>query len=166
MHLLGNPGQGHKDLLNHERLIVLVDANSRTGRRGEGTLGSNHGGVLSVYGRDTCNDNGEFLLAFASNHYRAPFWFPQKGQAQQKRIKYILTIVRNVVVRPQPSFLPISDHNVMVVHVRLLGQFPRQPLGMKGYKANPQLAKTDDALSTPGTSGNNNQSPPSSFDPE
>ena len=53
------------------------------------------------------------------------------GAGTRKRIDYILTrqydrkLVRNVVVHPQPSFLPISDHNAVVAHVKLLGRFAR-----------------------------------------
>ena len=49
----------------------------------------------------------------------------------KKRIDYILTrqrdrkFVRNVTVHPQPSFLPISDHNIVSASVKLLGHFAR-----------------------------------------
>ena len=49
----------------------------------------------------------------------------------KKRIDYILTrqrdrkLVRNVTVHPQPSFLPISDHNIVSAPVKLLGHFAR-----------------------------------------
>ena len=49
----------------------------------------------------------------------------------KKRIDYILTrqrdrkFVRDVTVHPQPSFLPISDHNIVTAHVKLLGRFAR-----------------------------------------
>ena len=47
----------------------------------------------------------------------------------KKRIDYILTrqrdrkLVRNVTVHPQPSFLSISDHNIVSAPVKLLGHF-------------------------------------------
>ena len=47
------------------------------------------------------------------------------------RIDYILTrqsdrkLVRNVTVHPQPSFLPISDHNIVSAPVKLIGHFAR-----------------------------------------
>ena len=49
----------------------------------------------------------------------------------KKRIDYILTrqrdrkLVRNVTVHPQPSSLPISDHNIVSAPVKLLGHFAR-----------------------------------------
>ena len=49
----------------------------------------------------------------------------------KKCIDYILTrqryrkLVRDVTVHPQPSFLPISDHNIVTAHVKLLGRFAR-----------------------------------------
>ena len=49
-----------KEVPKHEQLLLLMDTNARTGRR--------EGGALGIYGRDTRNDNGELLLAFASNH--------------------------------------------------------------------------------------------------
>ena len=119
-----------------------MGANARTGRRGSGKTGNEHCGVLGAYGRDTQNDNGELLLAFASNHDLAlvnTFFSTPKngishtfnGTGNRKRIDYILTrqrdrkLVRNVVVHPQPSFLPISDHNTVVAHVKQLGRFAR-----------------------------------------
>ena len=48
----------------------------------------------------------------------------------KKRIDYILTrqrhkLERDVTVHPQPSFLPISDHNIVSAPVKLLGHFAR-----------------------------------------
>ena len=49
----------------------------------------------------------------------------------KRRIDYILTrqrdhkLVRNVTVHPQPSLLPISDHNIVSAPVKLLGHFAR-----------------------------------------
>ena len=49
----------------------------------------------------------------------------------KKRIVYILTrqrdckLVRNVTVHPLPSFLPISDHNIVFAPVKLLVHFAR-----------------------------------------
>ena len=57
-----------------------------------------------------------------------PHTFNDRGK---KRIDYILTrhrdrkLVRNVTVHPQPSFLPISDHNIVSAPVKLLGHFDR-----------------------------------------
>ena len=114
---------------------------ARDGEEGGG-LGSKHCGVLGAYGRDTRNDNGERLLTFASNHDLAlvnTFFSTRKygishtfnGMGNKKRIDFILTrqrdrkLVRNVVTHPQPAFLPISDHNAVVAHVKLLGRFAR-----------------------------------------
>ena len=48
-----------KEVPEHEQLLVLMDANARTGRRGEGKLRSEECKVLGAYGRDNLNDNGE-----------------------------------------------------------------------------------------------------------
>ena len=40
-----------------EQLFVLMDANGRTGKRGEGGVGSKDYEVLGAYGRDTLSDN-------------------------------------------------------------------------------------------------------------
>ena len=45
-----------------------MDVNARTGKRGEGGVGTKDNEVLGVYGRETLNDNGERLLAFGANH--------------------------------------------------------------------------------------------------
>ena len=124
----------------HEQLYILMDANARTGRRGGKGLGSEHYEVLGAYGRETRNGNGERLLTFASNHDLAlvnTFFSSPKygishtvnGMGNKKRTDFILTkqrdqkLVRNVATHPQPSFLPISDHNAVVAHVKLLGLF-------------------------------------------
>ena len=57
-----------KDVPPHEQLFVLMDANARTGKRGEGGVGCKDNEVLGTYGRNTLNDNGERLLTFADNH--------------------------------------------------------------------------------------------------
>ena len=118
-----------------------MDANARLGRREKGGIGSKNNKILGAYGRDTLNDNGELLLSFANNHDVAnvnTFFSTPKGGVShtfngrgKKRIDYILTrqrdrkLVRNVTVHPQPSFLPISDHNIVSAPVKLLGHFPR-----------------------------------------
>ena len=118
-----------KEVPEHEQLFVLMDANARTGRRGGGKLGSEECKVLGAYGRDNLNDNGERLLSFSANHELTllnTFFSTAKNAVShtfsglgQKRIDYILTkqrdrkFVRDVTVHPQPSFLPISDHNIV-----------------------------------------------------
>ena len=104
-------------------------------------MGSKDSKILGAYGRDTLNVNGELLLSFANNHDLAlvnTFFSTPKGGVShtfngrgKKRIDYILTrqrdrkFVRNVTVHPQPSFLPISDHNIVSAPVKLLGHFAR-----------------------------------------
>ena len=131
-----------KDVPRHEQLFMLMDANARTGRRVKGGVGRKDNKILGAYGRDTLNDNGELLLlSFANNHDLATvntfFSTPKGGVSHtfngrgKKRIDYILTrqrdrkLVRNVTVHPQPSFLPISDHNIVSAPVKLLGHFAR-----------------------------------------
>ena len=130
-----------EEVPKHEQLFVLMDANARTGRRGKGQAGSKDSKILGAYGRDTLNDNGELLLSFANNHDLAlvnTFFSTPKGGVShtfngrgKKRIDYILTrqrdrkFVRNVTVHPQPSFFPISDHNIVSAPVKLLGHFAR-----------------------------------------
>ena len=130
-----------KEVPEHEQLFVLMDANARTGRRGGGKLGSEECKVLGAYGRDTLNDNGERLLLFSANHELAllnTFFSTTKNAIShtfngrgKKIIDYILTrqrgrnLVRDVTVHPQPPFLPISDHNIVTAHVKLLGRFAR-----------------------------------------
>ena len=53
----GVPGRDH--------LLVLMDANARTGMRGIGWTDSK---VLGAYGRDELNDNGERLLIHATDN--------------------------------------------------------------------------------------------------
>ena len=51
-------------------VIVLMDANARTGRREKGQVGSKDNNIIGGYGRETLNDNGELLilLSFDNNH--------------------------------------------------------------------------------------------------
>ena len=123
-------------------MFVLMDANACTGKREKGGVGSKDNKILGAYGRDTLDDNGELLLSFANNHDLAiivnTFFSTPKGgvshtfnERGKKRIDYILTrqldrkLVRNVTVHSQPSFLPISDHNIVSAPVKLLGHFGR-----------------------------------------
>ena len=130
-----------KEVPTHEQLFVLMDANARTWRREKGGVGSKDSKILGAYGRDTLNDNGELLLSFANNHDLAlvnTFFSTPKGGVShtfngrgKKRIDYIQTrqrhrqLVRSVRVHPQPSFLPISNHNIVFAPVKLLGHFAR-----------------------------------------
>ena len=56
-----------KKVPEHEQLFVLMDPNTRTGRRGGEKLGSVECKVLGAYSRDTLNDNGKRLLSFSAN---------------------------------------------------------------------------------------------------
>ena len=108
----------------HEQLLVLMDANVRTGRREKGQVGRKDSKILGACGRDTLNDNGELLLPSDNNHDLAfvnTFFSTPKGGEQhtfngrgKKCIDYILRIqsdrklVRNVTVHsttlcPHPS---------------------------------------------------------------
>ena len=134
-------GRAVKEVARHEQLFVLMDGNARTGRREKGGVGSKDNKILGAYGRDTLNDNGDLLLSFANNHDLAivnTFLNTPKGGVShtfngrgKKRIDYILTrqrdrkLVRNITVHPQPSFLPISDHNTVFAPFKLLGHFAR-----------------------------------------
>ena len=130
-----------EEVPKYEQLFVLVDANARTGRREKGQVGSKDSKILGAYGRDTLKDNGDLLLSFANIHDLAlvnTFFSTPKGGVShtfngrgEKRIDYILTrqrdrkFVRYVTVYPQPSFLPMSDHNIVSAPVKLLGHFAR-----------------------------------------
>ena len=58
-----------KEVPKHKQLLlVLMDANARTGRREKGQVGSKDSKILGAYDRDTLNDNGELLLSFANSH--------------------------------------------------------------------------------------------------
>ena len=109
-------------------------------------MGSKDTKLLGAYGRDALNDNKGILLSFFNNHETALvntfFSIPKGGVLQtvngrgKKRIDYILTrkrdrkLVRNVTAHPQPSFLPISNHNIVFASpVKLIGNFaPRPPV--------------------------------------
>ena len=131
-----------KDVPRHEQLFVLMDATVRIGRREKGGVGSKDNKIIGAYCRDILNDNGELLLSFANNHDLAiivnTFFSTPKGGVShtfngrgKKRIDYILTrqrdckFVRNITVHPQPSFLLISDHNIVSAPVKLIGHFAR-----------------------------------------
>ena len=52
-----------------EHLLVMMDANARAGRRGEGCV---DGKMLGAYGRNTLNDNGRrLLLTFSAENQLA-----------------------------------------------------------------------------------------------
>ena len=91
-----------KGVPSRDHLLVLMDANARTGMGGIGWTESK---VLGAYGRSELNDNGEQLLIHATDnklallntHYATPargisyaFQSPNRGKAQY-RLDYILT---------------------------------------------------------------------------
>ena len=119
-----------------------MDASTRTGGREKGGVGSKDNNFFGAYSRATLNDKEELLLSFANNHHYLTvvntfFRIPKGGVSHifngrgKKHIDYILTrqrdrkLIRNVTVHPQPSFLPISDHNIVSAPVKLLGHFAR-----------------------------------------
>ena len=153
-----------EEVPKHEQLFVLMDANARTRMREKGQVGSKDSKILGTYGRDTLNDNGELLLSFANNHdlvlVNTFFSTPKGGVSHtfngrgKKRNDYILTrqrdrkFVWNVTVHPQPSFLPISDHNIVSAPVKLLGRFAenrrlrasaKPPVNRRRLMTDPQL---------------------------
>ena len=120
--------------------------------------------TLGAYGRDILIYNGELLLSFANNHGLALvnkfFSTPKDGISHtfngrgKKRIDYILTrqrgrkLVQNATVHPQPSVLPILDHNIVSAPVKLLGHFvqnrrlrapAKPPVDRRRLVSDPQL---------------------------
>ena len=131
-----------KGVPSSDHLVVLMDANARTGMRGIEWTDSK---VLGAYGRDELNDNGEQLLTHATDnklalintYYDTPargisytFQSPNGGKAQH-RFDDILTrkvdrrLVRNVTVRTPPRENPESEHNPCCSdqHRKLRGAF-------------------------------------------
>ena len=147
-----------REVPDHQQLFMLIDAIARTGRRGGGKLRSEECKGFGAYGRDTLNVNGERLLSFSTNHGVAllnTFVSAAKNTIshtfngrRKRRIDYILTRqrerkrVRNVTVHPQPSFLPISDHNIVTGHVRCL--VVSLAIGRGGRQRDRRLSTGDD----------------------
>ena len=125
-----------KGVPSRDHLPVLIDVNARTGMRGIGWTDSK---VLGAYGRDELNDNGELLLAHATDnklallntYYATPargisytFQSPNRRKAPY-RLDYILTrqvdrrLVRNVTGRTPPRENAVSDHNLVIRNIRL-----------------------------------------------
>ena len=130
-----------EEVPKHKQLFVLMDANARTEKREKRGIGIKDNQIIGAYSRDTLEDNGELLLFFANNHDLAignTFFSTPKGGVLhtfngrgKKRINHILTrqrdrkLVRNVTAHPQPSFLPISDRDIVSAPVKLLRHFAR-----------------------------------------
>ena len=144
-------------------LLVLIDANARTGVR----IREKDCKVIGAYGRDTLmsDSNGTSLLRFAGDNKLAlvnTFFSVPKGctsrtfngtrPADRKRIDYIITrqphrkFVRNVTVHLQPR--ADSDHNIVCARVRLPGIFARNrleraPTGRKSIDRRAITSDTD-----------------------
>ena len=87
-----------------EYVFVLTEANTRTGKRGEGG-GKTESKVMGAYGRDKLNENGKLLLGFAEDNKLALlntfFCTPKSGVSYtfqstnrskgQARLEYMLT---------------------------------------------------------------------------
>ena len=123
-----------------DHLFILMDTNARTGKRQSGCADSK---VLGAYGRDELNDNGERPLLHAADNKLAllntfvatpnrevsyTFQSANSGKGHF-RLDYILTrqvdrrLVRNITVQRRPEERHESDHNLVVVNIRILGRF-------------------------------------------
>ena len=120
-----------------DHLILMMDANARTGGRGEGG-GVGDVQVLGPYGRDTLNDNGSRLLACAAEYklsiVNTFFSTPKRGgnsdaftyegpkESYRWHVDYILVrqhdrrFVRNITVHPKMK----SDHRLVSASIRFL----------------------------------------------
>ena len=136
--------------------LVLTDANTRTGERGEGG-GEADSKALGACGRDMLNENGKLLLGFAEYNKLALlntfFCTPKSGVSYtlqstnrskgQARLDYILTkqsdrrLIRCVNVRRPPLEAPESDPNLVYAKVRI----PR--------RSAPNRSKRDSTKETP-----------------
>ncbi|CAB1117139.1 unnamed protein product [Ectocarpus sp. CCAP 1310/34] len=123
-----------REVHSRDHLVVLMDANARTGRRRDGCCDAK---IMGAYGRDIMNNNGERLLGLASDnqlsltntYFRTPkggvqhtFQSSNKGK-EKYRLDFILMrqadrrFVRNVSVK-RVDFKD-SDHNLVLTTVRL-----------------------------------------------
>ena len=133
-----SPGKGREGSIGaRTAVLVLMDTNARTGRRGWEKLGREECKILGACDRYTLNDNGERLLSFSASYGLAllnTFLSTARNAVLHKfngrdkiRFDFIFTrqqdrkLGRDVTVHPQPSFLPISDRNIVTAHVKLLG---------------------------------------------
>ena len=122
---------------NGEHVVVMMDANARTGRREDEITPDK---VMGAYGRDKRNDNGRRLVELAAvgrlSILDTFFCTPKRGVSHtfksanrgkgEYRLDYILTrqadlrLVRNISVRRVDH--KDSDHNLVVADVRILGR--------------------------------------------
>ena len=116
-------------------------AYARKERREKGRVESKDTKKIGGHGQDTLNGYGVPLLSFATNHDLAlvnTFFSKPKGGVSHtfngrgnKCQGHILMgqldrkLVRNVMVHPQPSFLLISDHNIMSAPTKFIRHFAR-----------------------------------------
>ena len=126
-------------VLAREYVFVLTDANTRTGKRGEGG-GEADSKVLGAYDRDVLNEYGKLLLSFAEDNKLAllntnSIYIPKSGVSYtfqsanhskgQARLDYILTkqadrrLIHCVNLRRPPLETPESDHNLVYAKVRI-----------------------------------------------
>jgi len=119
-----------------DRLVVMMDANARTGVREAGSDPK----VLGAYGRDKLNGNGTRLLNLAGDNHLALvntfFCTPKNGishtfqqanaSKQQHRLDYLLVrqVERPCVRDAKVYFVDPkdSDHHLVLAHVRLGGR--------------------------------------------
>ena len=130
-----------EEVPRHEQLFVLMDANASTGRRDKRGV-RRKDKKLSVSTTKIVSTTSENYCCLSRNNhdlaYVNTFFSTPKGGVPQtfngrrkKRIDYILTrqsdrkLVGNVTVYPQPSFLPISDHNIVSAPAKPIGRFAR-----------------------------------------
>ncbi|CAB1116131.1 unnamed protein product [Ectocarpus sp. CCAP 1310/34] len=123
-----------REVHSRDHLVVLMDANARTGRRRDGCCDAK---IMGAYGREIMNNNGERLLGLASDnqlaltntYFRTPkgggqhtFQSSNKGK-DKYRLDFILMsqtarrFVPNVSVK-RVDFKD-SDHNLVLTTVRL-----------------------------------------------
>ena len=138
-----------KGVPSRDRLLVLMNANARTGMRGIGWTDSK---VLGAYGLDELNDKGgrrllihgtDNKLALLNTYYATPargisytFQSPY-GRKAQYSLDNILTrhvdrrLIRNVAVRTPPRENAESNHTLVNGNIRLLGRIaPNSPNGV------------------------------------
>ncbi|CAB1110695.1 unnamed protein product [Ectocarpus sp. CCAP 1310/34] len=122
-----------REVHSRDHLVVLMDANARTGRRRDGCCDAK---IMGAYGRDIMNNNGERLLGLAADnrlslintYFRTPkggvqhtFQSSNKGK-EKHRLDFILMrqtdrrLVRNASVK-RVDFKD-SDHNLVHTTVR------------------------------------------------
>ena len=143
-----------------EYVFVLTDANTSTGKGGEGG-GEAGNKVLGAYGRDVLIENGKLLLGFAEENKLAlldiflctsksgvscTFQYANHSK-RQARLDYILTkqadrrLIRFINVCWPPVEAPESDHNLVYTKICI----PR--------RSAPKRRKRDITKETPKTSG-------------